>query len=145
MNQKSVLFLCIHNSARSQMAEAYLSKFGAAHFIAESAGLEPGTLNPLAVEALKEDGIDISKNATKDVFGLAAQGREFNYVITVCDAGNAERCPHFAGLHKKLHWNFADPSSFTGTHERKLEQTTAVRNQIKQAVLQFIKEEAGVL
>ena len=140
MNKKSVLFLCIHNSARSQMAEAYLSKFGAEHFIAESAGLEPGTLNPLAVEALQEDGIDISKNNTKDVFTMAAQGRAFNYVITVCDAGNAERCPHFAGLHQKLHWNFADPSSFTGTHQQKLEQTIAVRNNIKEAVLQFIQQ-----
>ncbi|MEO8085419.1 MAG: arsenate reductase ArsC [Bacteroidota bacterium] len=135
-----VLFLCIHNSARSQMAEAYLRKYGAGKFNVESAGIETGTLNPFAVEAMKNDGIDISGNKTKSVFDLHKTGRSFDYVITVCDEGNAARCPVFPGMHKKIHWNFEDPSSFTGTPEEKLSATLKVREQIKEAVINFISE-----
>src|SRR5689334_14451862 len=78
------LFLCIHNGARSQMAEAYLKKLGGDLFHAESAGIESGSLNPLAVEAMKQDGIDISGNKTKSVFDFHAEGRTYDYVITVC-------------------------------------------------------------
>lgn len=136
----TVLFLCIHNSARSQMAEAYLKKFGGKKFIVESAGIESGTLNPLAVEAMKEDGIDISGNKTKSVFDFHKEGKRYDFVITVCDEGNADRCPVFPGLHKKIHWNFEDPSSLTGTHDEKLSVTRKVRDQIKTEVLNFIKE-----
>lgn len=137
---EKVLFLCIHNSARSQMAEAYLKKFGADHFIADSAGLEPGKLNPLVVEVLKEEGIDISNNATKDVFEYFKEGKIFNYVVTVCDAASAERCPVFPGITEKIAWSFADPSQFTGTHEEKLSQTRIVRDDIKAHVLEFISK-----
>lgn len=78
-----VLFLCVHNSARSQIAEAYLKKFGGDDFEAESAGLEPGKLNPFVIDVLKEDGIDISNNTTDDVFDFFKQGKIFSYVITV--------------------------------------------------------------
>ncbi len=135
-----VLFLCIHNSARSQMAEAYLKKFGGERFHAESAGLEAGKLNPLAVEVMREEGIDISTNQTKDVFEFFKQGRVYSYVVTVCDEANAARCPVFPGIHKKMNWSFQDPSTFEGTHEAKIKQTIAVRNQIKEAVEKFIKE-----
>ena len=135
-----VLFLCIHNSARSQMAEAYLKKFGGNKFNTESAGIETGNLNPLAVKAMMEDGIDISTNKTKSVFDFHKEGRSFDYVITVCDEGYAARCPVFPGKHKKIHWNFEDPSSFTGTPEEKLLRTTVVRDQIKEAVMKFIEE-----
>ena len=135
-----VLFLCIHNSARSQMAEAYLKKFGGDNFIVESAGLEPGKLNPLAVEVMKEDCIDIANNPTKDVFDLFKQGKVYNYVITVCDAANAERCPIFPGMLRKLAWSFKDPSSFSGTQEEKLAQTRTVRDEIKEAVQGFVNE-----
>ena len=97
-----ILFLCIHNSARSQMAEAYLKKLGGEKFFAESAGLEAGRLNLLAVEVMKEEGIDISANTTKDVFDFFKEGKQFNYVITVCDVANAARCPIFPGAHKKI-------------------------------------------
>jgi len=140
MDKIKVLFLCIHNSARSQMAEAYLKKFGSDQFAPESAGLEPGTLNPLAVAVMQEDGIDISKNPTKDVFDLFKQGRSFFYVITVCDAKNSERCPFFPGVHRKMNWDFADPSSFTGTYEEKLVQTRMVRDEIKNAVQRFVTD-----
>lgn len=135
-----VLFLCIHNSARSQMAEAYLKKFGDDKFIVESAGIESGTLNPFAVEAMKDDGIDISGNKTKSVFDFHKEGRAYDYVITVCDEGNAARCPVFPGKHKKLHWNFEDPSSVNGNPEEKLAVAVKVRDQIKTKVVQFIKD-----
>jgi len=143
MNKTKVLFLCMHNSARSQMAEAYMKKFGGEKFLPESAGLEAGKLNPLAVEVMKEDGIDISKNSTNSAFDFFKQGKSFYYVITVCDPKTAESCPIFPQVYKVINWNFADPSSFTGTHEEKLAKTRAVRDQIKQAVLDFIKQFEG--
>ncbi|HDQ26665.1 MAG TPA: arsenate reductase ArsC, partial [bacterium] len=91
MEKIRVLFVCIHNSARSQMAEAYLNALGGGRFEAESAGIEPGTLNPVVVEAMKADGIDISQNKTKAVFDFYKEGRLYNYVITVCDKEAAER------------------------------------------------------
>jgi len=138
MSTISVLFLCIHNSARSQMAEAYLKKLGGALFAPESAGLEPGRLNPLAVQVMQEDGIDISGNQTKDVFTLWQQGRSFNYVITVCDAKNSDRCPVFPGQQEKIAWDFDDPSGFTGDHKEQLQKTREVRDRIKSAVIEFI-------
>ena len=119
MTQIKVLFLCIHNSARSQMAEAYMKKFGGEIFHAESAGLEPGKLNPLAIQVMKEDGIDISNNPTKDVFEMYKQGKLFNYVITVCDPKASESFPVFPGVLKKINWSFDDPSKFTGSQEEK--------------------------
>ena len=140
MNKIKVLFLCIHNSARSQMAEAYLNKFGGDTFTVESAGLEAGTLNPLAVEVMREEGIDISQNKTKDVFRFFKEGRLYNYVITVCDEASAARCPIFPGVHKKINWGFEDPSSLSGTPAEKLAQTRMVRDKIKTAVRQFMEE-----
>ena len=139
MEKIKVLFVCVHNSARSQMAEAYLNELGKNKFIAESAGLEPGSLNPLVVEVMKEIGIDISNNKTKRVFDFFKEGRLFNFVITVCDETNAERCPIFPGIAKRLSWSFEDPSSFTGTHEEKLEKTRLVRDKIKVEIENFIK------
>lgn len=121
------------------MAEAYLKKFGGERFEVESAGLEPGMLNPLAVEVMKEDGIDISANPTKDVFELYKQGKSFTYVITVCDAKNSDRCPVFPGLHRKINWNFNDPSSLTGSYEDKLSETRKVRDEIRESVRDLIK------
>jgi len=140
MTKRRILFLCIHNSARSQMAEAYLKKFGGDKFFAESAGLEAGKLNPLAVEVMKEDGIDISSNMTNDVFYFFKEGRLYQYIVTVCDEASAARCPLFPGMHKKINWSFADPSKFTGTHEEKLQQTREVRDKIKEAVISLTKE-----
>ncbi len=133
-----VLFVCIHNSARSQMAETYLNHFGADHFIAESAGLEPGQLNPLVIETMKQDGFDISQNRTKSVFQFFKEGRRYQYVITVCDETSAERCPIFPGLAQRLHWSFPDPSQLQGTYEEKLIQTAEIRDQIKKKVKEFI-------
>jgi arsenate reductase (thioredoxin) len=140
MEKIKVLFLCVHNSARSQMAEAFLNHLAGDTFLAESAGLEPGKLNPLVVEAMKEIGIDISGKHTRSAFDLFKQGRIFQYVITVCDAANAERCPVFPGVTKRIGWSFEDPSCFKGSHEEMLSQTRLVRDRIKSEVEKFIKE-----
>lgn len=133
-----VLFLCIHNSARSQMAEAFLKRLAGDRFDVASAGLEPGKLNPLVVAAMRADGIDISGKGTQSVFDLFNAGRRFDCVISVCDAASAERCPVFPGVAKRLNWSFADPSSFTGSDEDRLRQTIAVRDEIRAAVAAWI-------
>ena len=129
--KKRVLFVCIHNSARSQMAEAFLNQICGEEFEAHSAGLEPGKLNPIVVEAMQEIGMDISGNPTKAVFDMFKSGKIFAYVITVCDEASAERCPIFPGVTKRLHWSFPDPSSMQGTREEKLAKTREVRDTIK--------------
>jgi len=139
MKQK-VLFICVHNSARSQMAAALLNKRCGNFFEAESAGLEPGKLNPLAVEVLQEIGIDISKNKTQAVFDVFKSGDLFAYVITVCDETEAEKCPIFPGVTTRLHWSFPDPSKFTGSHPDKLEQTRQVRDKIDDQIRRFCAE-----
>ena len=140
MYKIKVLFLCIHNSARSQMAEAYLKKLGGDQFQTESAGLEAGKLNLIAVEVMQEEGIDISGNQTKDVFDFHKEGRSFDYVITVCDEASADCCPVFPGVHKKINWSFDDPSALQGSKEEKLYATRLIRDQIREAVQHFIKE-----
>jgi arsenate reductase len=134
MDKIRVLFICVHNSARSQMAEAFLRKHGGDRFEVESAGLEPGVLNPIVVDVMGEVGIDISRNATKSVFDFFKQGRLYDYVITVCDAAQSEKCPIFPGITKRLHWGFADPSSFAGSLEERCAKTRVVRDQIEQQV-----------
>ncbi len=140
MDRISVLFICVHNAARSQMAEALLRKMGGQRFIVESAGLEPGVLNPFAVRAMAEIGIDISGNSTKSVFDLINQGRLYSYIITVCDESQAERCPVFPGPGKKLHWSFPDPSGFDGDDNTKLLMTVSVRDMIKNTIAEWLKE-----
>jgi arsenate reductase len=133
-----VLFLCVHNSARSQMAEAFLKRLGGDRFEAESAGLEPGKLNPYVIRAMAERGIDISGNPTTSVFDLFKAKRVFQVVVTVCSRDAAEKCPIFPGLSEKLHWPFADPSSFTGSDEEIMAQVRVVRDQIEAAVKDFV-------
>lgn len=140
MKKQKVLFVCIHNSARSQMAEAFLNHLAGDRFEAQSAGLEPGTLNPLAVSVMAERGIDISENLTKDVFSIYKRGDMFSFVITVCDAANAERCPLFPGITKRLHWSFGDPAALDGSTEERLVATRAIRNQIQAQIERFIAE-----
>lgn len=139
-NKIKVLFVCVHNSARSQMAEAFLKQLGGDKFEVESAGLEPGKLNPLVVEVMKEINIDISGNSTKSVFEFFKQGRIFNYVVTVCDETSGEKCPLFPGRVSRLHWGFDDPAGFQGSYNEKLEKTRIVRDKIKERVGQFLKE-----
>ncbi len=138
--KKKVLFICVHNSARSQMAAALLSKRCGDFFEAHSAGLEPGTLNPLAVQVLREIDIDISKNKTQAVFDVFKSGELFAYVITVCDESEAKGCPIFTGVTTRLHWSFPDPSKFDGTTEEKMRETRRVRDKIDDQIRRFCAE-----
>lgn len=137
--RKRVLFVCIHNSARSQMAEAFLNSLGAGQCVAESAGLEPGTLNPLVVDAMHEVGIDISKASTKGVAEMLARGPVFDYFITVCDEASAERCPVFPGPAIRLHWGFPDPSALTGSHDERMAAVRGIRDQIRSKVADWCR------
>ena len=145
MNKPKVLFICVHNSARSQMAEAFLNDICGAEFEAQSAGLEPGTLNPLAVEVMREAGPDISKNKTQAVFDVFKSGQLIAYVITVCSEAEAGGCPIFPGPTKRLHWPFPDPSRVEGTPEEKLEKVRQIRDAIHARVEQFCAENCARL
>ncbi|MDA3838143.1 MAG: arsenate reductase ArsC [Candidatus Delongbacteria bacterium] len=136
-----ILFVCIHNSARSQMAEAFVNNAGLENVKAESAGIEKGNLNSVVVDAMKEIGIDISQNKTNTVQEKINSGIYYDYVITVCDQASGERCPIFPGdQYKRLHIEFEDPSAFQGTYEEKFEFSRKVRDQIKVKMDEFIKE-----
>ena len=124
------MFICVHNSGRSQMSEAFLNYYAGDRFDAQSAGLEQGELNPLVVEAMAEIGIDISQNKTKSVFDIWKSGEPFQYVVAVCDAESAEKCPVFPSLTTRLHWSFHDPSKVTGTYEQKLRKVRQIRDEI---------------
>jgi arsenate reductase len=143
MKQK-VLAICVHNSARSQMAEAFLNDICGDHFEAHSAGLEPGILNPLAVEAMREIGIDISHKGTQSVFDVFKSGELFAYVITVCDETSAESCPIFPGVTTRLHWSFPDPAALTGTREERLAGTREIRDQIRERIEMWCNEMCAV-
>ena len=134
MSKQKVLFVCIHNSARSQMAEELLRKLAGDKFEVESAGIEPGVLNPVVVEVLKEIGIDITAKKTRAAIDCVKSGKFYHYVITVCDETSAERCPVFPGSAQRLHWGFTDPSRFEGTWEEKKVRTRAVREAIQKKI-----------
>jgi len=138
--KSKVLFVCIHNSARSQMAEAFLNRLCPECFEAHSAGIEPGRLNPNVVEVMREIGIDISRNETKSVADVLKSGLAFSHVITVCDETSAERCPVFPGATRRWHWGFADPSSFRGSREEILAKTRAVRDAIHDKLQSWCEE-----
>jgi arsenate reductase len=126
-NMRRVLFLCTHNSARSQMAEGLLRQLGGVRFEAHSAGTEQTHVRPLAIAAMAELGIDISGQASKTLDRYL--GEPFDAVITVCDQA-AEACPVFPGARKRLHWSFPDPSKAAGTREEQLAVYRAVRDDI---------------
>ena len=131
-----VLFLCTGNSARSQMAEGYLRSLASDRFEVASAGIEPKCLNPLAVEAMREIGVNISAQRSKDVREFL--GAPFHYVVTVCSNAR-EKCPVFPAAFKSLHWDIADPAAATGTHEEKLAAFRRARDEI----IVRIKQEFG--
>ena len=140
MRKQKVLFICAHNSARSQMAAALLNETCGEFFEAHSAGLEPGTINPLAVETLHELRIDISKNTTQRVFDVWKSGQIFQFVVTVCSEAETEGCPIFPAVATRLHWPFDDPSKFTGTHQERLAGARRVRDQIRARIDSFCEE-----
>ena len=127
---KTVLFICTHNSARSQMAEAFLNKLCGDKYKAESAGVTPTEINPYVVKAMAEVGVDLSTHRSKSI--MEFQGKNFNYVVTVCDAAR-ENCPFFPG-EIEIDKSFPDPAAFTGTEEEILRKVRVVRDDIKKWV-----------
>ena len=123
-----VLFLCTHNSARSQMAEGLLRHLASDRFEAHSAGTEATRVRPLAIKAMGELGIDISTQTSKTLDGYVDQ--RFDYVITVCDDAN-ESCPIFPNATHRLHWSLPDPSTLTGTDEQQLAVYRQVRDELR--------------
>ena len=130
-----VLFLCVHNSARSQMAEGMLREWGRDRFEAHSAGNEAAVVRPLAIQAMADVGIDISHQRSKHVDEYA--GQRFDFAVTVCD-DSRESCPYFPGATKQLHWSFPDPSAAVGSDEERLAVFRQVRDDIARSVRDFI-------
>uniref|UniRef100_UPI004048722C arsenate reductase ArsC n=1 Tax=Aliarcobacter sp. TaxID=2321116 RepID=UPI004048722C len=134
-----VLFVCSANTTRSQIAEALLKKYGGEDFEANSAGINPGVLNPLAVEVLKEDeNMDISSYTTNKVLDYYKEGKHYHYVITVCDEASKEPCPVFPSLDGVLHWNITSPAC-DGNNEEKKAKIRASKEEIKTNILKFIE------
>ena len=144
MTPMKILFICVHNSARSQMAEAFVNQLCGDTFEARSAGLEPGALNPIVVEALREVGIDISGKQTRSVEDVLRSGELFSHVVTVCSEAEAEGCPIFPGFATRLHWPFPDPSKLTGSHDEKLARVREIRDQIHRKVEVFCDEQCAI-
>lgn len=138
MEKTRVMFICIHNSGRSQMGEAFLKHLAKDRFEVASAGIEAGTLNPLVVSAMAEVGVSMDGHFAKKAIDFVNRGEHFDYVITVCDESNAERCPMFPGKHVRLHWSLPDPSAIVGTDAEKLAGIRPIRDAIKAKVEEFI-------
>jgi len=142
--QKNVLFICRHNSGRSQMAEAILNRLGKGWFKAESAGLEPKPVDSLVIGVMDEIGYDLSMKRSKDVFSFYKQGRLFDYVITVCDKETEDGCPVFPGIVERLNWPFEDPSEVQGDDDEKREKVRGIRDAILSKIEYFIKDDGVV-
>jgi len=138
--KQRVLFLCTHNSARSQMAEGLLRHLAGDRFEVHSAGTEATDVRPLAVKAMAEVGIDVSQQESKTLARYL--GEPFDAVITVCDDAN-EACPTFYGARRRLHWSFPDPSKATGTEEAQLAVYRTVRDAIRERIERELLEQVG--
>ena len=132
-----VLFLCVHNSARSQMAEGMLRAWGGARFEAHSAGTAVAEVRPHAIQAMDEIGIDISGHRSKSVSEFSGQG--FDFAVTVCDEAK-EACPYFPGAESQVHWRFDDPSAASGTDDARLAVFRRIRDEIAEHIRGFITD-----
>ena len=131
-NRIKVLFICQHNSGRSQIAEAYLKKLYGDHFEIESAGLEPAEgVNPLVIRVMAEVGFDLSQKKPQNVFELFKQGKLYDHVITVCHDSES-KCPIFPGITQRWHWPFPDPAAVEGEENEKLVEVRKIRDMIKE-------------
>jgi arsenate reductase len=139
MGKKRIMFVCIHNSARSQMCEALVRHYAGERFDVHSSGIEAGKLNPLVVQAMAEIGISMDGQYAKPAQLYIDRGEVFDYVVTVCDESSAERCPMFPGKHQRLHWGFPDPSAIQGSNEEKLAGIRPIRDDIHTRVLQWLQ------
>ncbi len=140
VDKTKVLFLCTGNSARSQMAEAFLRKHGGEQFEAYSAGLEPSVLNPYTVMVMEEAGVDMSEHYSKSVREYMGK-LHFGYLVTVCSNAE-EKCPTtFPGVGQRLHWAFDDPAAAQGTREEKLAKFRQARDQIESRIKAWLAEQ----
>lgn len=135
-----VLFVCIHNSARSQMAEAFLRRLTGGDVQVESAGLSPTSIHPLVVTVMAEAGFDLSGARTQRVFDLFREGRLYDYVVTVCRESLEGQCPVFPGVVRRLHIPFEDPAAVTGSETEKLDQVRIIRDAIRDAMEELARE-----
>jgi arsenate reductase (thioredoxin) len=138
MEKVKVLFLCTGNSARSQMAEAFLRTYAGDRFEVFSAGLEPQDIHPLTRKVMEEIDFDLSGQYSRDVVEFLGHAH-FGYVITVC-AQAESRCPIFPGASIRLHWPFEDPAAFQGTEEQKLNKFREIRDQIRLQIESWLRE-----
>jgi arsenate reductase (thioredoxin) len=138
MTKTKVIFICTHNSARSQMAEAFLTKYAGEHFEVYSAGYNPQPIHPYTISTMQELGYDLSKQQPKDLWELAKK-RHFGIIITVCRK-TEENCPTIPGTSTRLYWNIDDPAALQGTEEEKLAKFREVRDQILAQIKNFLKE-----
>ena len=139
-DKKRVLIICGHNSARSQMAQAWLELLAGDRFAVQSAGFEPRPINPLVVDAMREVGVNLSNKGSQSVFDVYRRGGAFQYVISVCSRDTEANCPIFPGVHRnRIHVVFPDPCLLTGSREERLEEVRKVRDEIKGAVEEFLR------
>ena len=139
MSKPRVLFLCTGNSARSQMAEAFLRKYAEDEFEAHSAGLEPKGVNPLTIQVMKEAGIDISNQTSKGIDTYLGK-THFQTLVTVCDDAD-KNCPTFPEVDTRLHWSFEDPARFEGTEDETLAKFREARDRIEQRIREWVAEQ----
>lgn len=139
MRKQRIMFVCIHNSARSQMCEAFVRHYAAERFDVHSSGIEAGKLNPLVVRAMTEIGVSMDGQYAKPAKEYIDRHEVFDYVVTVCDESSAERCPMFPGKHQRLHWGFPDPSAIQGTDEEKLAGIRPIRDAIREKILAWLQ------
>jgi len=142
MNQpRRVLFVCIHNSGRSQMAEAFLNEMGGPEFVAESAGLEPRPVDADVVRVMAEIGHDLSGAQSDNILDFYREGRLYEFVIYVCERGVEAGCPVFPGVRRRLHWPFPDPATFAG--DARLDRLRETRDGIRRQVKEWLAELRG--
>ncbi len=137
--KQKVLFVCNHNSARSQIAETLLNHLAGDRFAAMSAGLEPRALNPLAVAVMQEIGLDMSPNAPKSIVSLYQRGESFRYQILLCDEEGSKCCPTYPGIIRQFTWRFDNPANAEGTDEEKLRAFRRVRDAIRLRIEEWIE------
>jgi arsenate reductase len=140
MSKIKVLFLCTGNSARSQIAEAFLRKYGGDDFEAYSAGLEPKGITPYTERVMEEAGISLSGQRSKHIKEYMGKVH-FGYVITLCDEAEASCPTTFPGIFQRLYWPFEDPAAFTGSEDEKLAKFREVRDQIEQRIKTWLAEQ----
>lgn len=138
----TIIFICSHNSSRSQIAEAFLRDFAGDYFTVYSAGLERTSVNPLTIIVMEEIGYNLSEHYSKEIEDFKDK-INFDIMITVCSDAE-EKCPTLPGVHERLFWVFENPSSYKGTEEEKLAKFREVRDQIRTKILSWLKEAKGI-